>query len=130
MVNGNELHSQNYSLKLTQENLINEIKSGTLCPGLFIGFTALSFVNGFVCFGSFEQVEYLADFKKKWMALDLLDNEIVHNSNTSAFTSGRCVDESGEGIYPLDILFGLGMRFNKNQTVGELLGPLISRLLK
>ena len=90
----------------------------------------MSFVNGFVCFGSFEQVEYLAGFKKKWLKLNLLDNEIVHKSNTSAFTSGRCVDESGEGIYPLDILFGLGMRFNKNQTVGELLGPLISRLLK
>jgi len=130
VVNGNELHSQNYRLKLTQENLINEIKSGTLCPGLFIGFTALSFVNGFVCFGSFEQVEYLAGFKQKWLKLNLLDNEIVHKSNTSAFTSGRCVDESGEGIYPLDILFGLGMRFNENRTVGELLGPLISRLLK
>ncbi len=130
VVSGDELHSQNYRLKLTQENLINEIKSGTLCPGLFIGFTALSFVNGFVCFGSFEQVEYLAGFKQKWLKLNLLDNEIVHKSNTSAFTSGRCVDESGEGIYPLDILFGLGMRFNENRTVGELLGPLISRLLK
>ena len=130
VVNGNELHSQNYSLKLTQENLINEIKSGTLCPGLFIGFTALSFVNGFVCFGSFEQVEYLAVFKQKWLKLNLLDNEIVHKSNTSAFTSGRCVDESGEGIHPLDMLFGLEMRFNENRTVSELLGPLLSRLLK
>ncbi len=130
VINGDELHSQNYRLKLTQENLINEIKSGTLCPGLFIGFTALSFVNGFVCFGSFEQVEYLAGFKQKWLKLNLLDNEIVHKSNTSAFTSGRCVDESGEGIHPLDMLFGLEMRFNENRTVSELLRPLLSRLLK
>ena len=129
VLNGDELYSQNYRMKLTPENLINEIKSGALCPGLFIGFTAFSFVNGFVCFGSFEQVEYLADFKKKWMALDLLDNEIVHNSNTSAFTSGRCVDDSGEGIFPLDMLFGLEIKFNENQTVQELLEPLLSRLL-
>ena len=129
MLNGDELHGQNYRLKLTPENLINEIKSGALCPGLFIGFTAFSFVNGFVCFGSFEQVEYLAEFKKKWMALDLLDNEIVHNSNTSAFTSGRCVDDSGEGIFPLDMLFGLEIKLNENQTVQELLEPLLSRLL-
>ena len=129
VVNGNELHSQNYRLKLTQENLINEIKSGALCPGLFLGCTALSFLNGFVCFGSFEQVEYLAGFKQKWLKLDLLDNQIVHMLNSSAFTSGRCVDESGEGIHPLDLLLGLEMIFNENQTVGELMEPLLSRLL-
>ena len=130
MLNVDELHSQNYKLKLTQENLINEIKSGALCPGLFLGFTALSFLNGFVCFGSFEQVEYLAVFKQKWLKLDLLDNKNVEMSNTSAFTSGRCVDESGEGIHPLDLIFGVEMRFNENQTVGELMEPLLHRLLK
>ena len=130
VLNVDELHSQNYKLKLTQENLINEIKSGALCPGLFLGFTVLSFLNGFVCFGSFEQVEYLAVFKQKWLKLDLLDNKNVEMSHTSAFTSGRCVDESGEGIHPLDLMFGLEMRFNENQTVGELMEPLLSRLLK
>jgi len=129
VLNGDELLSQNYKLKLTKENLINEIKSGALCPGLFLGFTALSFINRFICFGSFQQVEYLAGFKQKWLKLDLLDNEIVHKSNTNAFTSGRCVDESGEGIHPLDLLLGLEMRFNQNQTVGELMEPLLSRLL-
>ena len=129
VLNGDELHSQNYKLKLTQKNLINEIKSGALCPGLFLGFTALSFINGFICFGSFEQVEYLAGFKQKWLKLDLLDNEIVHKSNTSAFTSGRCLDESGEGIHPLDLLLGMEMKFDENQTIGELMNPLLSRLL-
>ena len=130
VLNGDELLSQNYKLKLTHENLINKIKSGALCPGLFLGFTTLSFINGLICFGSFEQVEYLAGFKQKWLKLDLLDKEIVHKSNTSAFTSGRCVNESGEGIYPLDLLFGLEMKFNENQTVGELMEPLLYRLLK
>jgi len=130
VLNGDELLSQNYRLKLTQENLINEIKSGALCPGLFLGFTVLSFINRFICFGSFEQVEYLAGFKQKWLKLDILDNEIVHKSNTSAFTSGRCVDESGEGIHPLDLLLGMEMKFNGNQTVGELIEPLLNRLLK
>jgi len=129
VLNGDKLLSQNYKLKLTPENLINEIKSGALCPGLFLGFTALSFINGFICFGSFEQVEYLAEFKQKWLKLDLLDKEIVHKSNTCAFTSGRCVDESGEGIHPLDLQLGLEMKFNANQTVGKLMEPLLSRLL-
>ena len=129
MLNGDELLSHNYKLKLTQDNLINGIKSGALCPGLFLGFTTLSFINGLICFGSFEQVEYLAGFKQKWLKLDLLDNEIVHKSNPSAFTSGRCLDESGEGIHPLDLLLGMEMKFNENQTIGELMNPLLSRLL-
>ena len=129
VLNGDELLSQNYKLRLTQENLINEIKSGALCPGLFLGFTTLSFINGLICFGSFEQVEYLAGFKQKWLKLDLLDKEIVHKSNTSAFTSGRCVDESGEGIHTLDLMLGMEMSFNENQTVGELMEPLIYRIL-
>jgi len=130
VLNGDELLSQNYRLKLTQENLINEIKSGALCPGLFLGFTALSFINGFICFGGFEQIEYLTGFKQKWLKLDLLDYDIVNKSNTSAFTSGRCVNESGEGIHPLDLLLGMEMKFNGNQTVGELMEPLLYRLLK
>ena len=130
VLDGDELRSQNYNLKLTLENLINEIKTGSLCPGLFLGFTALSFINGFICFGSFEQIEYLAGFKQKWLKLDILDKEILHKSNTSAFTSGRCVDESGEGIHPLDLLLGMEMVFNENQTIGELMEPLLTRLLK
>jgi len=130
VLDGDELRSQNYNLKLTLENLINEIKTGSLCPGLFLGFTALSFINGFICFGSFEQIEYLAGFKQKWLKLDILDKEILHKSNTSAFTSGRCVDESGEGIHPLDLLLGMEMVFNENKTIGELMEPLLTRILK
>ena len=40
------------------------------------------------------------------------------------------MDESGEGIHPLDLLLGMEMSFNGNQTVGELMEPLLSRLLK
>jgi hypothetical protein len=128
VINGNYLNSQNYELKLTQENVIKEIKNGTLCPGLFLTFTALSFINGMICFGSFEQVEYLAEFKSNWLKIGLLDNEIVHSANTSAFTSGRCVDENSEGVHPLDLLLGLEWSFSENQTVGQLMKPLLSRL--
>ena len=63
---------------------------------------------------TFEQIEYLAGFKEKWLKLDLLDNEIIHKSNTGSFTSGRCVDKAGEGIHPLDILLGQEIKFNEN----------------
>ncbi len=40
-----------------------------------------------------------------------------------------CVDESGEGIHPLDLLLGMEMKFNENQTIGELMEPLLYRLV-
>ena len=39
------------------------------------------------------------------------------------------MDESGEGIHPLDLLLGMEIKFDENQTIGELMKPLLSRLL-
>ena len=122
------LISQNYQLELSQQNIIHELESGRLCPGLFLVFTTLSFINGLICFGSFEQVEYLAEFKRRWLKLDLLEEELVRTVNISALTTGRCVDESVTVVHPLDLLLGLEWSFPENITVGELMKPLLGRL--
>jgi len=88
----------------------------------------LSFINGLTCFGSFEQVEYLAEFKRRWLKLDLLEQEVVRTVNISALTSGRCVDEAQAVVHPLDLLLGLEWSFPENITVGELMKPLLGRL--
>jgi len=128
IIKGDLLQSQNFQLEASQENIIKELETGALCPGLFLTFTTLSFINGLICFGSFEQVEYLSEFQRKWLKLGFLDQEIVRAANTRAFTSGRCVDETGEGVHPLDLLLGLEWSFAKNQTVADLMEPLLFRL--
>ena len=122
------LNSQNYQLELSQQEIIHELETGRLCPGLFLVFTSLSFINGLTCFGSFEQVEYLAEFKRRWLKLDLLEQEVVRTVNISALTSGRCVDEAQAVVHPLDLLLGLEWSFPENITVGELMKPLLGRL--
>jgi len=122
------LKSQNYQLELSQQKIIHELETGRLCPGLFLVFTSLSFINGLTCFGSFEQVEYLAEFKRRWLKLDLLEQEVVRTVNISALTSGRCVDEAQAVVHPLDLLLGLEWSFPENITVGELMKPLLGRL--
>ena len=122
------LKSQNYQLELSQQKIIQELETGRLCPGLFLVFTSLSFINGLTCFGSFEQVEYLAEFKRRWLKLDLLEQEVVRTVNISALTSGRCVDEAQAVVHPLDLLLGLEWSFPENITVGELMKPLLGRL--
>jgi hypothetical protein len=58
------LKTKNKETDITPEKLISLLKNTELCPGIFIGFTVLSFLNDFQCFGSFKQVEYLSRYKK------------------------------------------------------------------
>ena len=128
VIQGEMLRSMNFEIKLTPENIVQELERGVLCPGLFLVFTTLSFINGFICFGSFEQVQYLTDFKRRWLKLNFLENETVRNVKVNSLTSGRCVDESNEAVYPLDLLLGFEWSFAENKTVGELMTPLLPRL--
>ena len=128
IIQGEVLKSQNYQFELTQENIIRELETGVLCPGLFIVFTSLSFINGLNCFGSFEQVEYLVEYRRKWLKLDFLEQEVVRTVNVDALTSGLCVDDFDAAVHPLDLVLGLEWSFAENKTVGELMEPLLPRL--
>ena len=122
------LFSQNFKLELSLENIIRELEKGTLCPSLFLVFTTLIFLNGLICFGSFEQVEYLADFRNRWLENDFLDKEVVHSVNVSSFTSGLCLDAAATKVFPMDLILGLEWDFNENMTVGNLIKPLFPRM--
>lgn len=123
-----ELKGQNYNLELSLENLLQELEKGILCPGLFLMFTSLSFLNGFNCFGSFEQVEYLSEFRERWLKTNLLDQDVVRLAKISSLTSGRCIDEFGNAVYPLDLLMGFEWNFPENINFGDLMTPLLPRM--
>jgi len=122
------LQSQNYCLELSLEKIIQELEKGVLCPGLFLVFTILSFINGLSCFGSFEQVEYLANFRQRWLKSDFLEKEIVLYTNVSSLTSGRCIDEYANTVHPIDLLLGFEWEFPEDITFGKLMEPLLQRL--
>ena len=81
-----------------------------------------------VCFGSFNQVEYLSDFKSKWLKIDLLEKELVYSINISSFTSGLCLDDSYKTISPLDLILGFNWDFNSNIKMGDFIKPLFPRI--
>ncbi len=122
------LWSRNYQLELSSEKIIRELEKGILCPGLFLVFTSLCFLNGMVCFGSFNQVQYLSDFKSKWLKIDLLEKELVYSINVNSFTSGLCIDDSDNTISPLDIILGFNWDFNSNIKMGDFIKPLFPRI--
>jgi hypothetical protein len=111
------------------ESVCRDLQNGRLCPGLLLTFGSLAFLNGFRCLGSFEQVEYLGRFQSRLIEAGWPGNEIVRQVDTAALTSGRCLDDSGEPVYPLDIVLGTTWRWRDDMTVGELFSPLLSRLV-
>ncbi len=81
------LQSSKNKILLTKENLIKELKEHRLCVGLPLGFLIYSFLNDFLCVGSFAQIEYLPKYKKKFSEIPVL-NKIIRPSPTGALAVG------------------------------------------
>ena len=123
------LESPWHRIMLTPEALIEALKTKRLSPGIFLTFTILSFLNGFKCLGSFEQIEYLSQFQKKWARTRLLDQETLQGVATDGLSAGRFVDESGLPVFPLDIILGTAWHFPEERCMHDLIHPLLNRLL-
>ncbi|MBF0287414.1 MAG: hypothetical protein HQM14_06310 [SAR324 cluster bacterium] len=117
-----------YRILLTPETIIKELEAKQLCPGVFVTFMVLSFLNGFKCLGSFEQIEYLKDFQEKWTKISLLNQEIVKQVATDGLTTGRLTDETELPVFPLDIVLGTPWDFPDKATLQDLINPLLPRL--
>ncbi len=108
--------------------LIDKLKNTRFCPGVFIGFTVLSFLNGFQCFGSFKQISYLTDYKKTWLESSLLPVDIK-NVKTDSLTTGSLPNEESRYVTAIDIVLGKNWKFDPNLTLNEILLPMQDRLL-
>ena len=129
-IRSNCLESRRHQFALTPEALIEALKTKRLCPGTFLTFTILSFLNGFKCLGSFEQIEYMSRFQEKWSRTGFLDQETVRRVGTNGLSAGRFVDESGVPVFPLDIILGTPWHFPDDARMQDLIRPLTERLLK
>ena len=129
-IRNNCLESPWHRFELTPESLIDALKTRRLCPGIFLTFMILSFLNGFKCLGSFEQIEYLSGFQQKWVRTGLLDQETVRHVATNGLNAGRFIDDSGVPVYPLDIILGTPWNFPEEKCMQDLILPLIKRLLE
>lgn len=129
-LNGQHLESPQQRFAVTPDSLGEALGTGKLCPGVFLTFTILSFLNGFKCLGSFEQVEYLAEFQEKWLRLGLLEEQVVRNSPTDGLTTGRFVDAERQPVFPLDIVLGTSWEFPEGICVQDLIEPLFPQLLQ
>ena len=124
----NRLEGQNYSMNMEEEKLVQMLQERTLCPGLFIGFSVLVYLNGLNCLGSFEQVEYLARFKKIWQHFEFEGAVPQEQLQTRSLSCGRMISKDGKPFYPLDLILGKKAELEKPQTFSEWMEPLFPRL--
>jgi len=112
------LESSTRKIKLTPKILKAEIEKNRLCPGLPLGFLALTFLNHFKCFGSFAQTEYLPMYKNDFSKISFLKNYNISDAPTENLTTTGGFP-SHPALHPLDLYFGKKMNIKKNLLFGE-----------
>jgi len=88
--------------KINPQDLIESLSKFEFCPGLFLTFFALRFLNGIRCLGSFNQIEYLEDYREKWSALNLDWPLDLKSDPMNSLTTGRLMID-GKFLWPLDL---------------------------
>ena len=124
------LKSRSSQSELSTESLTTGLKSGHLCPGMFLTFVVLSFINGIKCLGSFDQLEYLHSYQAKLQNIQWLDKTLVQNTDITGLTTGRCIDLEGQAIFPVDAILGTPWHFPETQLLGDWFQPLFPRLIR
>lgn len=127
-VRAKRLQSMQIDEEWTPENLYRLLEENRVCPGVFLTFTSLVPFSGIRCLGSFDQIEYLPQFAKIWEEANLFQND-SQITNYNYLTTGRCIDENGISVFPLDQILGKVWSPDPQQTLTQWLTPIIKRLL-
>jgi hypothetical protein len=98
-------------------------KDNSSCPGLFLTFLSLAFLNEFKCFGSFRQVEYLPEYQRKLAQLPFMKEYRVEKVPTASLTTGEFLDK----LFPVDIILGKEFRPDHNMLFGELITNMMTK---
>jgi len=115
---------------LHKKQLIQELKNETLCPGIFVTFLVLRFLNGIRCLGSFYQLEYIEEYRKKWVLLDLDWSLFLDKEEEEMLTTGRLVEEE-KPLWPLDLYIqgkNLEIQEYSKCKMGKFWLPLVQQL--
>ena len=114
------------------ETLHHLIKEDRICPGLFLVFLVLRFLNGIRCLGSFNQVEYLEVYRQKWIGLNLKWNLDLDPDCPNVLTTGR-LSIKKKPIWPLDLYLKkqrLSIKDFENWKMSQFWSPIVTQLSK
>ncbi len=90
------------TIPVNKKTLTDLIEKEELCIGLPLGFFVISFLNHFLCGGSFAQVEYLPMYKNKFLNFKIDKKYKIEESPFGALTTGGFYEDID--LHPLDVL--------------------------
>ncbi len=87
-----------------RDSLAEALQKESICPGIILQFLVLKFINGIKCLGSFNQLEYLEEYRNNWREMNLNWDLKLDEDEGHALTTGRML-RNGRGIYPFDLMW-------------------------
>ena len=129
---GDSLRGPHGERPLTPSSVLDGLREGQLCPGVYLVFAALALQNGFRCLGGVDQVEYLPLLRAAAAAASISMGFLTPSAAVSvdALTTGRTEDPRGEAIHPLDVILGTPLPSLEGLTLHRFLTPQLPRLLR
>jgi len=115
-----------------RETLIRQLEEQALCPGIFLLFFILRFINGIRCLGSFSQVGYLESFRKRWKSTSPDWDLDLEPDYRESLTTGRLVRD-GKATWPLDLALEdqtLSIDSFADVKMGEFWQPIVRQLTR
>ncbi|CAI8695240.1 hypothetical protein BTK96_000820 [Burkholderia pyrrocinia] len=123
--NGFCLSGRDLALDWSPVAIVTALRSRVLCPGPFPVFASLAFLNQFQCLGSFNQVQYLAQMKQALTTLRGFDGDSFAAVPTDGLTLGRVRQVDGTEVYPMDVLLGESIEWDRDRSVGDFASTVI-----
>ncbi len=128
---GSGLNSQKKGhLELNRPELIHKLSEYELCPGIFLLFFVLRFLNGIRCLGSFNQIGYLEKYRQFWETTSVDWNLDLVPDYCQSLTTGRIIQEE-EPVWPLDLIMSrqsLSIESFSDMEMGHFWQPIVNQL--
>ncbi|NQU65330.1 MAG: hypothetical protein HQ517_13745, partial [SAR324 cluster bacterium] len=116
--------------ELSRQDLIQQLEDGRLCPGIFLLFFILRFLNGIRCLGSFSQVRYLEQFRLLWEKAGTGWNLDLEPDFHDSLTTGRLY-QNDHPVWPLDLALNqqhISVESFSEVEMGHFWSPIVKQL--
>ncbi|MBU2648864.1 hypothetical protein KKI24_29425 [bacterium] len=116
--------------ELSRLDLIRKLEDNRVCPGIFLLFFVLRFLNGLRCLGSFSQIGYLERFRRQWGETNLNWDLDLEPDYQESLTTGRLY-RGGNPVWPLDLALEqeqLSVKTFSHVEMGHFWEPIVKQL--
>jgi len=111
---------ENIVIPFNRDSIIDALLSKKIVPSLFLDFLIITFQEGYIALGGFNQLEYLPQMQKAFVKT----LEEIGMPGKAAYFANRVTDGLICGMFPFRFDSGIDLIWNYNNTGGKFNGNL------